>query len=74
MEYQEIEEIECETVPEDFLRNGLGDDSFYLWPNKKIPYVIGEGFNETNRANIIGNDQFSKAERGRPKSDRAKRL
>ena len=58
MEYQEIEEIECETVPEDFLRNGLGDDSFYLWPNKKIPYVIGEGFNETNRANIIGNVQF----------------
>ena len=53
-ESQEYEEIECETVQEtDLLRNGLGDDSFYLWPDKKIPYVIGEGFNETNQANII---------------------
>ena len=58
-ESQEYEEIECETVQEtDLLRNGLGDDSFYLWPDKKIPYVIGEGFNETNQANIIGNVQL----------------
>ena len=41
-DFQEYEEIECETVPEtDLLRNGLGDDSYYLWSDKKIPYVIG---------------------------------
>ena len=41
-DFQEYEEIECETVPEtNLLRNGLGDDSYYLWSDKKIPYVIG---------------------------------
>ena len=51
---QEDEEIECETVPEtNLLRNGLGDDSYFLWSDKEIPYVIGEGFNATYKANII---------------------
>ena len=53
-DFQEYEEIECETVPEtNLLRNGLGDDSFFLWSDKIIPFVIGEGFNETNKANIL---------------------
>ena len=34
------------------LRNGLGDDSYYVWGEKTIPYVIGEGFNETYTQNI----------------------
>ncbi len=36
-----------------FFRNGLGDDSYFVWPDKRIPYKIGEGFNETNTANIL---------------------
>ena len=34
------------------LRNGLGDDSYYVWGEKTIPYIIGEGFNETYTQNI----------------------
>lgn len=50
----ESEIVECETIPESNpLRNGLGDDSLFLWPDKKIPFIIGDGFNETNRQNIL---------------------
>ena len=50
---RDLEEIACETVFEgNLLRNGLGDDSYFVWGEKTIPYVIGEGFNETNTQNI----------------------
>ena len=52
------EEIACETSDDldasyGLLRNGLGDDSFNLWPDKRIPYLIGEGFNSSQRDNIV---------------------
>ena len=50
---RDSEEVACETVFEgNLLRNGLGDDSYFVWSEKTIPYVIGEGFNETNTQNI----------------------
>ena len=55
---RDFEEIPCETeTTEDWsiplLRNGLGDDSYFIWSDKKIPFVIGDGFNETQNANIL---------------------
>ncbi len=28
-------------------RNGLGDNSFYIWPEGRVPYLIGSGFTES---------------------------
>ena len=55
---RDSEEIPCETeTTEDWsiplLRNGLGDDSYFIWSDKKVPFVIGDGFNETQNANIL---------------------
>ena len=33
-------------------RNGIGDDSYFLWPGNRIPYTIDASFNTTNMANI----------------------
>jgi hypothetical protein len=33
-------------------RNGLGDNSYFVWPGNLIPYVIDPSFNETNFDNI----------------------
>ena len=50
---RDSEEIPCETQNEEQYRNGLGQDSFYIWSDKKIPYVIGDGFNQTQKENIL---------------------
>ena len=51
---EDPEGVECDTQPpESIFRNGIGDDSFFTWSDKRIPFVIGEGFNETHRANIL---------------------
>jgi hypothetical protein len=69
------EEVACETEGEsNILRNGLGDDSLFLWPDNKVPYVIGVGFNETNRENIEDsienyNEIFDGCIRWVPKTD-----
>lgn len=42
----------CDVIPDNsLLRNGLGSTGF-TWPGGKIPYVIGDGFNETQRSTI----------------------
>ena len=55
-------------------RNGLGDDSYFTWPDGKIPFVIGDGFNSTNKQNILDavdyyNDIFGDCIKWIPKSD-----
>ena len=45
---RDAEEVACETYVDDLTRNGLGDDSFLVWPDGKVPYVIGEGFSKAN--------------------------
>ena len=53
-ELRDDEEVECDTPPgSDLFRNGLSDDSYNLWTEKKIPYVIRDGFNETSIQNIM---------------------
>ena len=75
----EAEEIPCETIPEgNLLRNGLGDDSYFVWADKVIPYVINEGFNETNRQNILDaiddyNRLFKDCLTWKPRTDEVKR-
>ena len=44
---RDFEEIPCETEMSEewsmpLLRNGLGDDSFFIWSDKRIPFVIGK--------------------------------
>ena len=51
--HTDSEEVECETLPESIFRNGIGDDSFFSWADKRIPFVIGEGFNDNHTANIL---------------------
>ena len=55
-------------------RNGLGDDSYFTWPDGRIPFVIGDGFNSTNKQNILDavdyyNDIFGDCIKWIPKSD-----
>ncbi len=50
---RDAEEVPCEEESPADLRNGLGDDSLYIWPDNKIPYIIGQGFNSTQEANIL---------------------
>lgn len=53
-EDRDFEEIPCETKPDsDQSRNGLGDDSFFVWPDRRIPYKIDDGFNSTQKQNIL---------------------
>ena len=59
-------------------RNGLGDDSYFTWPDGRIPFVIGDGFNSTNKQNILDavdyyNDIFGDCIKWIPKSDEVKR-
>ena len=54
---QDFEEIPCETEMSEewsmpLLRNGLGDDSYFIWADKKIPFVIGDGFGKNETDNI----------------------
>ena len=76
----DIEEVACETVPEDnLLRNGLGDDSYFIWSDRVIPYVINEGFNETNKQNIQeAIDEYNRLFKGcltwKPKTDEVRKL
>ena len=56
---QDFEEIPCETEMSEewsmpLLRNGLGDDSYFIWADKKIPFVIGDGFGKNETDNIKG--------------------
>jgi len=47
----EVHEL-CNAIPDNsMLRNGLGSTGF-TWPGGKIPYVIGDGFNNTQRETI----------------------
>ena len=75
----DIEEVACETVPEDnLLRNGLGDDSYFIWSDRVIPYVINEGFNETNKQNIQeAIDEYNRLFKGcltwKPKTDEVRK-
>ena len=67
-------------MPEDnLLRNGLGDDSYFIWSDKIIPYVINEGFNETNKQNIQeAIDEYNRLFKGcltwKPKTDEVRKL
>ena len=59
-------------------RNGLGDDSYFTWPDGRIPFVIGDGFNSTNKQNILDavdyyNDIFGDCIKWIPKSDEVRR-
>ena len=58
-------------------RNGLGDDSYFIWPDSKIPFKIGSGFNETNQKNILDsveyyNNIFGECVKWVPRSDEVK--
>ena len=33
-------------------RNGLGDDSFFIWPERSIAYTVDPSFNESSAANV----------------------
>jgi hypothetical protein len=49
---REEEWVQCDSNSDSMIRNGLGDNSFNLWPDGTIPYKITEGFNSTGLANI----------------------
>ena len=60
-------------------RNGLGDDSFFTWPDGKIPFIIGDGFNSSNKQNILDsvdyyNNLFGDCIKWVPRSDEVKHL
>eukprot|EP00095_Tigriopus_kingsejongensis_P009611 maker-scaffold1884_size25683-snap-gene-0.4 protein:Tk09611 transcript:maker-scaffold1884_size25683-snap-gene-0.4-mRNA-1 annotation:"hypothetical protein BRAFLDRAFT_245310" len=46
------EEVMCESLPGGLLRNGIGDNSYFIWPERRIPYLIDESFNVSAQANI----------------------
>ena len=50
---RELEEVPCEVDESSgLIRNGIGDNSMFLWPENKVPYTIDEKFNQTERENI----------------------
>ena len=46
------EEIPCEVNPDPYNRNGLGDNSYFLWPDGIVPYVIDAAFSDQEVLNI----------------------
>ena len=52
---RDAEEVACESETEQgngLLRNGIGDNSYFIWPDRRIPYTIDPTFNEESVANI----------------------
>lgn len=49
---RDAEEVDCEAQLDALTRNGLGDNSNFLWPDGIVPYIVDPTFNATNRANI----------------------
>ncbi len=49
---RDAEEIPCDSQSNLLLRNGLGDNSFFLWPDGIVPYVIGNDFDVDKRRNV----------------------
>ena len=51
------EEVECEATGgqggSGLLRNGLGDNSYFIWPDRRIPFVIDPTFPAESRENIL---------------------
>lgn len=51
---RDSEEVTCDSLPENggLLRNGIGDNSYFIWPDRQIPYVIDTTFDAEGQANI----------------------
>lgn len=46
------EEIACGVEGGAAIRNGLGDNSMFLWPDNRVPYTVDDSFNATEKGNI----------------------
>lgn len=51
---RDAEEVSCEVTSEPgIFRNGLGDNSVFVWTDGVIPFKIGSGFSAEKRHNIF---------------------
>ena len=59
-------EISCDvTVEPGIFRNGLGDNSVFIWPDNTIPFKIGTGFDAEKTHNIYeAVDEYNRAFEG----------
>ena len=78
---RETEEVFCESNESGshLLRNGLGDNSFYLWPDRRIPYIIDPTFNQSALDNIGEalrdfNDNFRGCIQWEPRADEVRTI
>ncbi|TRY60920.1 hypothetical protein TCAL_16325, partial [Tigriopus californicus] len=51
---RDSEEVTCDALPgnEGLLRNGIGDNSYFIWPGRQIPYFVDPTFDSKGQANI----------------------